>query len=79
MWRIQAQSLYVRIWTKLYAFIHHFNYLNFGFQFECFCNVTYLLYHHDNCICLFIDKQKHKMNEDEVNMNNSMKCYISEF
>jgi len=22
MWRIQAQSLYVRIWTKLYTFIH---------------------------------------------------------
>jgi len=37
MWRIQAQGLYVRIWTKLYAaFTHHFNYLHFGFQFRQF-------------------------------------------
>jgi len=29
MWR-----MYVRFWTKLYAFIHHLNYLRFGFQFQ---------------------------------------------
>jgi len=39
MWRIQSQGLYVRIWTKLYAFMHHFNYLHFGFGVVAYsCN-----------------------------------------
>jgi len=44
--------LYVRIWTKLYAFIHHYNCLNFKLQFLINPESIQTIFKHVSTLCI---------------------------